>query len=238
MKKYCLLVSSVFVGLIAVLMFTVSAYAAGAGTYSHGFRIGELTKFSVKGLTSWTKSGEGQMLLGNESTPYKTPGDNPKEINPWRFSAMDKAIQAKLNQNMGEYVVLGYNQARVKYPNVDTEYEITSVEQLQPKLTKTCMAKKWEKGAKTKAGKRVGRIVKASTKGTAIKSWELLIQQGNAGNQFKHMSISSDEDLYKCAIEFLKTGQKVKITYTEKYMSLGEETNYDIIKIEPKGGMN
>lgn len=237
MKERCLHVLIMYLLAIIVVFCAVDVRAGGAGVYSTGYKVGELTKFSVKGFVM--KSGEGQMLLGNESTPYTSgKGEEAKELNPWRFSSMDKDIQEQLDTNMGEYVVLGYNQARVKFPNVDTEYEITSVETLTAKLSKTCEATSYEKGSKTKAGKRTGRFVKASTKGTMIKSWELLVQQGNAGNQFKHLSISEDEDLYNCAIEFLKAGQKVKITYTEKYMSFGEDSNYDIIKIEPVGGMN
>jgi hypothetical protein len=225
-----------FVAFISFVFLAVDAQAAGAGVYSTGYKMGELTKFSIKGFVM--KSGEGQMLLGNESTPYtKGSGEDKQKVNPWYFSSQDKRIQQELDTNMGEYVVLGYNQARVKFPNVDTEYEITSVEELGPKQTVACVATSYEKGAKTKAGKRVGRIVKASRKGTVIKSWELLVQQGNAGNQFKNLSISEDEELYNCAIKYLKSGQKAKITYTEKYMSIGEDSNYDIIKIEPKGGL-
>ena len=64
---------------------------AGLGTFSEGYRIGEITKFSVKGM--FTKSGEGQMLMGRESTPYIIRydcGDGEtckKTINPWYFSS-------------------------------------------------------------------------------------------------------------------------------------------------------
>ncbi len=108
-------------------------------------------------------------------------------------------------------------------------------------LTETCIAAEFTNGSKS-AGERVGRIVKASNKGTVSKSWEIMIQIGNSGNQFKNMSISDDEALYNCAVRYLKAGQKVKIGYDESHVNLnvfGRDTNYDLIKIEPiKIGLN
>ena len=225
---------------IGTMAISSMSYAGGLGTYSTGARMGQLTKFSVKGLMF--KSGEGQMLMGSESTPLivKDKDGNKKTINPWYFSSYDKNIQSKLDQNIGEYVVLDYKQARVKNPNVDTEYEITKVSTIGDTLSKTCMANNFTNGHKSE-GKRVGRIVKASSKGTIAKSWEILIQQGNSGNQFKHMSISDDQDLFNCAMDYLRAGQKVKITYDESFMNMnvfGRDTNYDIIKIEPVKGLD
>ena len=233
--------------LLLLLIVTPSlTFAGGMGTYSDGYRMGQLTKFSIKGLTKWTKSGEGQLLLGNESTiaerTVKDADGNTSTVrfNPWHFSSTDKGIQKQLQQRIGDYVVVKYNQARIKNPNVDTDYEIVTVNDIGSPLKETCTAKKYDTGGKSQ-GKRVGRIVKASRKGHVGKSWEILIQQGNSGSQFKAMSISDDEALYNCAVGYLKAGQKVKVSYEESFVNLdvfGRNTNYDIVKIEPVKGLN
>lgn len=216
-----------------------------AGSYSEGYRMGQLTKFSVKGMFS--KSGEGQMLMGSESTPYIiTTTDSKgvttkKTINPWYFSSSNKAMHRKIDSAIGEYVVIKYKQSHIR--NVfaaDTDYEVVSVSPINPKLSKTCKAKNYIQGSKSK-GKRVGRIVKASTKGTFTNSYEIMIQQGNSGNQFKNMSISKDKRLFDCAISYLKAGQKVKIYYNESLINteiFSRNTAYEIIKIEPISGLN
>jgi len=228
--------------LVTFLSIASTTLASGIGVHSTGARMGQLTKFSIKGMTVFTKSGEGQMLMGSESTPLvvKDKDGNDIIINPWYFSSQDKSIRAELDRNIGEYVVLDYKQARIKNPNVDTEYEITKVSLIGPPLHKVCTADKFAHGHKS-LGKRVGRIVKASSKGTIAKSWEILIQQGNSGNQFKHMSISDDENLFECAMDYLRAGQKVKITYDESIINMNifsRDTKYDIVKIEPIKSLN
>ena len=234
---------TLMIGLIALFTTTVAA-AGGLGTYSQGYRMGQLTKFSVKGLMF--KSGEGQMLMGSESTPLVITisdgngGTIRKTVNPWHFSASDKQIQAEINRNLGEYVVLEYHQSRIKSPKVDTPYEIVSVAGIAEPIKETCTAMSYTRGNRSE-GKRVGRIVKASTKGHLAKSWEIIIQQGNSGNQFKAMSISEDNKLFECAVRYLKAGQKVKVTYNEFHLNLnvfGRDTSYDVVKLEPVGGLN
>ena len=229
---------------VCIVLVATSVMAGGLGTYSQGYRMGQLTKFSVKGLVF--KSGEGQLLMGSESTPLViTNRDNDgnttrKIVNPWYFSASDKKMQKKIDQNLGEYVVLKYHQSRVKSPKVSTPYEIVSVDSISGAIKDICIAQSITKGSKSK-GKRVGRIVKASNKGHLAKSWEIMVQQGNSGNQFKNMSISKDEKLFKCAVRYLKAGQKVKITYNESHINmnlLGRNTSYDVIRIEPVAGLN
>lgn len=233
--------------LMIVCMFVMSmnASAAGLGDYSNGWRMGQLTKFSVKGFVN--KSGEGQMLMGSESTPYiisstdEKGNTTKKTINPWYFSSSNSSKWKPLNDSVGEYVSIRYQQSHIRNPiAADTDYEVMEVHPIQKPLTKTCEAKKYIKGSKS-LGKRVGRIVKASTKGTFVNSYEVMIQQGNSGNQFKNMSISEDTALYNCALEFLKAGQKVKLYYDESLINieiLSRNTSYDIVKIEPVRGLN
>ena len=212
--------------------------------YSNGYRMGQLTKFSLKGI--FTKSGEGELLVGSESTPLivtstDSEGNTTRTvINPWRFSSTNKGMQSKLARNVGEYVVVQYKQAHIRnIVAADTDYEITSVSSITSPVTSTCKAKAYESGSKS-TGVRVGRIVKASTKGTFVDSYEVTMQQGNSGNQFHSMSISKDKQLYKCAIKFLKAGQKVKVHYSQSHfnLSLSRNTTYDIVKLEPIKGLN
>ena len=221
--------------MLMVMALAATAMAGGVGNYSKGVRMGQVTKFSVKGMIM--KSGEGQMLMGSDSTPYVITDKegNRKMINPWAFSSLDRGMQNQLNGVIGEYVVLSYDEAHMKFPNVDTAYTITGIEQIQPALDKICVARDFTKGSNSD-GTRMGRFVKASTKGLMVDSYEIMFQQGNAGAQFKNMSISKDKALFDCAVAFLKAGQRVKINYNESIINLnvfGRNSNYDIVRIEP-----
>ena len=234
------------IGVFFLVMVLASgiAMAGGVGNYSNGYRMGQLTKFSVKGMMF--KSGEGQMLVGSESTPYvKTSKDSDgnvvkKTINPWYFSSTDKQMWEKLQNSVGDYVVIEYQQSHIKGLDVDTDYEVKDVYGITEPLSETCMARSYTSGSKSE-GTRVGRIVKASEKGTIANSYEIMMQMGNSGNQFKNLSISEDQQLYDCAVRYLKAGQKVKIHYDESHINMnvmGRETNYDIVKLEPVKGLN
>lgn len=229
---------------IIVALLFISTNANAIGIYSTGYRMGQLTKFSIKGI--FTKSGEGEMLVGSESTPLiitstDSEGNTTRKvINPWKFSSTNKSMQDKLASNIGDYVYVTYKQAQVHNPlGTDTDYEITSVNSIESPINKVCIANAYEKGSKS-TGTRVGRVIKASSKGTFVKSYEITMQQGNSGNQFHKMSISKDKELYKCAIDYLKAGQKVKIYYSQSLLnlSLSRSTTYDIVKIEPVKGLN
>lgn len=244
MKKLLYTLISIALSLMFFCALTNTAYAE----YSSGYRMGQLTKYSLKGM--FAKSGEGELLLGSESTvlyQYVTTTDaegrestTKKRVNPWLFSSTIKSIQNKLKQNIGNYVVLKYSQSNFNSGlNTDTAYEIKEVLDIAPSTSEVCIAKSYDKGSKSN-GATVGRIIKASAKGHLVKSIELIIQKGNSGNQFKRMSISEDDSMLICAMKYLKAGQKAKIHYSESYinMSFDKDSNYDIVKIEPLKGLN
>lgn len=219
------------------LMSQVPAAAAtagetpGMGSYSDGYRMGMLSKFSVKGW--FNKSGEGELLLGQDSSiAYRGSGDSKTMINPWRFSS-DEAKAARINSFAGQYVVVHYHQAMLKNPlERSTAYElmeISPVEAAKPKEACTADAA----GANSE-GFRVARVVKASTKGAANKSYEIMVQVGGTGNEFHDMSVSNDA-MYECALRWLKSGGKAKIWYKQSFLfnPLNRSTGYDILKIEP-----
>lgn len=212
------------------------ADSAGLGTYSEGYRMGQITKFSVKGLM--TKSGEGQMLMGREGTPYiiygkDSDGNTTKRvINPWYFSA--EISQAdKINEFSGEYAWIRYEQAQIRnFISYDTDYMVKEIDKPTKEEPVECIDRKAD-GSKSE-GFRVGRIVKASKKGHLSDSYEIIIQVGNSGNQFKHMSIISP-DMFQCAVDTLKSGKKVKIEYSQSFFHnpLGQDSSYNVKSIAP-----
>jgi hypothetical protein len=250
-----------------VLMITLSlgsvneSLADGVGTYSTGYRFGNLNKGGLKkGFLGQISSWEGYMLMGVESTPIviketvardkkgnETSSPN-KIVNPWAFSSRpdNNDIHKKLNKFLGEYVVIQYKQVHTKFPNVDTDYEVIDVLPISDtKLTEAVQIPDFDKvygdendtakvTQKSKS-KMAGRFIKTSEKGTFIDSQEITFQQGTAGSLFTDMSIR-DKSVYEAAITALKSGQKVKVYYIQNYMNLdltGRETSYEIVKIEP-----
>ncbi len=235
MKKIITLLIIAFILIIwAILRFVMPP--EGIGTYSQGLRVGQLTKFSVKGIIN--NSGEGQLLMGYEGTPYvikDSEGEVKKVVNPWYFSAGEKFYK-KMKEYYGKYVVIEYRQSRIRNPLFrDTDYNVTAVYPVSNKY----LPKKdsiWVEGSGSKSeGFRTGRFVKLSFKGMIGKSFESILQQGNSGNQFKHMSIANKK-IYDYAVRVAKTMRKVRIDYKESvlYNPLIHETGHEIIGIKIK----
>ena len=83
-------------------------------------------------------------------------------------------------------------------------------------------------------GERVGYLTKVSDRGNLIKTYEVILQLGNAGNQFLAMSIL-DNDIYKCAQAFLQSGMRVRVNYKQSLIRnpTTRDTTYDIVGIWP-----
>ena len=161
-----------FTKLLLVSLFVLPTVSM-SNTFSEGYRVGQLTKFSVKGM--FIKSGEGQMLMGRESTPYVTTSTDldgnvtNKTINPWYFSANKKHI-GKLQNLSGQYVVIKYHQQHVRNPlATNTDYLVQEVYPVirEPLSKQSIKAKNKAQGTYSK-GTRVGRIVKLSKKGAFV----------------------------------------------------------------------
>lgn len=207
---------------------------AGLGTFSEGYRMGQLSKFSVKGL--FKKSGEGTMMLGADSTPFsiRVSDDEVKTLNPWHFSS-DVVDSAKFTPFIGEYVWIRYNQASVGSVLYDTTYMGQEIAPVTRKPASACSIPPVKGGVQYSGGSRVGRIVKTSYKGTfsGVKTWEVILQEGNSGNKFVEMSIT-DEGLYNCSVEWLKSGMQVKVDYVQIAFALSwNKTDYRIHAIKP-----
>ena len=209
--------------------------------------MGQLDKFSIKGLPGF-KSGEGQSLLGNASTPlietFSCGTDENKKlckktINPWSFSAdnRDAPLIEKINSKMGNYVVIQYAENIVDFKiTYDTKYRVKDVIPVDQSITPArCLAPaSVSKGLKSD-GYRTGRVVKISSKGlvSATKSFEVIFQVGNSGSQFIEMSAESEE-MANCLLEWVVSGRKAKLTYTQSYLRnpLARDTSYEILSVE------
>lgn len=234
-KGFSLIELIIGIALMAVLCIWGASKAQGAG-YSNGYRMGQLTKFSMKG--HFVKSGEGQLSMGREGSFYERCNGSGKErtckrINPWAFSA-DSKKAPHINALSGKYVVIKYSQVQLNNPlKYSTSYR---VEEITPVDKSIDLAKGFiatlPTGSKSK-GFRVGRIVKASIKGNFTKTYEIVMQVGNSGNQYKHMSTKYIE-IYNLAIKALRSAKKIKVLYTERGLlqfSM-DDTKYQVYGIE------
>jgi hypothetical protein len=227
------------------------AKAFDIGTYSDGYRMGVITKWSMRGSLV-LKTGEGEMQLGNEASPPAVFTDKdgkpildsdgkPKQRNPWLFSS-DADTYHKFCQNaacsnlLGIPVVIHYRQVLVQMNNWggDTDYRVVDIVPTDPSLKPAgCGTQDVGSVVSRSDGGRFGQIVKASRKGNLAKSWEATLL---VGNQFKDVSITS-EDIYACALTFMRAGAKMVAVYDESYLRnpLARDTNYDLQGIVPAG---
>lgn len=218
----------------AISLLPTSA-EANPNIFSSGWRMGSLDKFSVTGL--FNKTGEGQLLLGSESSPVRRTvgtGKDAKEIidNPWYFSS-DKEMAEQFRALMGEYVAIRYNEYHVTGPlSGETNYRVQEIRKVDPSVApQQAVVREGGSGLRSD-GDRVGRIVKATRKGNVLKSYEVTMQVGNGGSQFVDMSVS-DEAMFTAVEAFLRSGRRVKVTYTTSLMRnpLTASTNSDILGI-------
>lgn len=236
------LIRSSVIGIMAAAFLTVcfSVNPVNAvGEKSTGYRMGMLTRYQNSGYI--IKSGEGELNMGNEGTPlietYKNSnGDTEKNyINPWRFS------QKEFNENyleyIGSYVWIEYTRdvARI-IPVVDTPYRAVNIEHVKKT---TDMPQKYisEKLNYSKSnGVQIGRIVQISETGLMVKSYEVTVQCGNSGNQYKFMSVVEDDALYEYLVRALKEGRLMKIYYDtkgiERVVDFAHNTKYMIYGAE------
>ena len=200
-------------------------------TYSEGVRVGQLTKFSLRGHV--IMSGEGQILLGKDSSPFSIPKDEGEDfINPWYFSVASNKVDIFSDQ-------VGFNRLfifREIIPSLvvrDTNYVVSGVNKLEKLPMQSEVTAEGTITYTTSEGVRIGRFVGLVKSGYAFKSNEALLQIGDIGSQFKRMSII-DEKVYSYALKCLTTQSRVKLYYRESpLLRLAlVDTNYEIYKIQ------
>ena len=219
----------------AAVVATPLVYLVAVGnTYSEGLWMGELNKYSEDGPFTPFLSGEGELQLGNESAMIVKDASG-RQISPQPFSSTLDVLE-KNRHFLGQHVVLEYDQQIINWRLLfDTDYRLISASATNPSATPpTCEVQR--SGWKS-AGEGVGRFVKASTKGYLFKTWEVKMQIGNSGGQFRDMSII-DPEIWECAQQWLRSGKRVKATYSQDYFRnpLNRDTNVAVVKIEPAAG--
>lgn len=177
-----------------VLILGGAGLAAGAvggavfagSTYSSGWRMGMLSKFSLKGHLS--KTGEGELMLGVESGIVSKLNGAAVD-NPWTFSTTREVFE-RYRTLGGRLVAARFRelQANINPLSGDTGYRVDEIVAVDATTAPGGCALP-NSGSGRSDGFRVGRIVKVTEKGTAFKTWELEMQVGMAGNNFHAMSI-------------------------------------------------
>lgn len=230
--------------ILGLFLLTVLGMAGGAvfvfGDYSDGYRMGMLSTFEMDGYVPFFKSGEGQLLLGRDSSPlaveYKTSDGAtvPKEFNPWHFSVSQGKASPFLPLT-GSQVWIHYREHRFNLSLLrNTRHEAVEAARVSGgKPTPASMEGNKPVLLGRSEGVRTGRIVKASLKGNVIGTWEIVLQVGDAGNHFKPLSID-DRALYEFAVACLKTGSPVRVQYVDKGILKFDfnDTPYEVWKIE------
>ena len=115
--------------LIVIIAAMAFAASAQAECYSEGVRIGDLQKFSQKGM--FTKSWEGEIVL--EGFKIRGNENGTKGGNVWAFSVTDPAVASQINAAVmdGGRVALKYCQVNpldiTRGLSISTSYIVTQV---------------------------------------------------------------------------------------------------------------
>lgn len=208
----------------------------GFGTFSVGYMAGQLTKLSVPPHFV-LGSMEGELNMGRNGSPYIRESDG-KTINPRDFSGVTEDAD-KFSDFSAKNVVIEYHESKVNLsPRHETNYmalniyEQTGVSIFPDSSYFDIYDNPEDEPSVTESGVRNGRITKISEKGNWAKTWEVTVQMGNEGNQFKHLSVN-DRRMYEVLVRALKSGIQYKIHTTELLLGVTlNDTNYEIWKIE------
>ena len=112
----------VLLPVVLVALFALYVFLALHFSYSSGDRAGYVQKFSKKGWVC--KTWEGELAMVN------LPGALPEVF---RFSVRDDRVASEVNKQLGDRVVLSYEQ-HMGIPGCfgETEYFVTGVRRVQP----------------------------------------------------------------------------------------------------------
>jgi hypothetical protein len=126
-KAFTLVTALIWIGIIATVLSVVIPLLTNGLSISDGARVGNITKFSRKGLIN--KSYEGEMNLGG----LKAGQNNNIQANIWQFTVTDPAVIDQINKavDADKRVKLNYHQTVGHNPLTrDTSYTVTKVEVL------------------------------------------------------------------------------------------------------------
>jgi len=230
--------------LAIMMLLSSSSVLAFEEIYSEGYRSGVLNGLNLN-ISDRGKTGVGHVMLGKNSTES---GDLHMNFglhkNPWVFKISDKNVYSRMQKYRDKPVVVAFRQkALIKPFESPADFSAHDVMSVDPKLkpNRLCKNTTSDKKIKGKRGVAEGRIVEASYQGNlkSTKTWELIIQLGDRSNAFVQMSTTSKE-VYDCATEWLKSGEKVRIGYSEALSNgKGRLTRYNVVELKPvpEGGV-
>lgn len=114
--------SLAIIALLATVLAALYFFLAQRWSYASGERAGYVQKFSKKGWVC--KTWEGQIAMAN------VPGVMPELFS---FTVRDEAVAAQIRADLGNRVVLSYDQ-HLGLPSCfgDTAYWVKSVQRVQP----------------------------------------------------------------------------------------------------------
>jgi hypothetical protein len=209
-------------------------------TYSSGWRLGELNKFSLRGLM--VSTAEGDLMLGKDSSRrVETINGVQTVLNPWSFSASTdifESYRARASALRGQMVAVRYRQVFLRPIafTYETDYIVDDIRPAEPTLATAYSVPGFHPNESSgrSDGDRVGRIVKVTEKGILFKTWEATIQVGNAGNEFIDVSIL-DEGMFAAATRALQSGRRYNFFYGVSLVRnpLARDTRYELRMIEP-----
>lgn len=205
-------------------------------TYSEGWRMGQLTAYGPSGLPG-LRTGEAELAhgVGSSGGEAASKGGEISFRNPGHLSSTTE-LARRYRDLVGRNVAIRYRQVKVQLTTLggDTDYRIQEIVPVDPSLApqKPCVeahASEGSRGSQT----AVGRLVKASDKGNFSKSYEAVLQKGDAGNNFITLSIRSTP-MMECATEFTRSGVRVRATYAEGTVRnpLESDTTRTILSLE------
>lgn len=117
---------------IAFLIILSSSFVGCGEGYSHGDRVGTITKFSNKGL--FCKTWEGEMNLGGFRTKTNADGKTSVAANIWQFTVTKPELVSQVQEAMdsGKTVRIHYDQWLMTGPcQSESDYFVESVKVLQ-----------------------------------------------------------------------------------------------------------
>jgi hypothetical protein len=239
-SRRTLIKGGLITGGVAVLGVGGCVYGSGL-SYSEGWRMGNLTKFSSRGTwkRAFTGTGEGTLMMGNESSTATWAGADGQTVhNPWHFSGTNEQVE-RFRALQGRMVAIRYRQIMKRWSAFqgDTDYFVEDIHPVATDFAGGVCAVPNAGGIRSE-GDRSGRFVKVTAKGTVTKTYECTFQEGTSGNRFVEMSIL-DRGIYECAINYLRAGRMCVVSYRTTLVRnpLARDTNYDIFAIRPVEGL-
>ncbi len=220
---------------------------------SRGFQLGRI--LNVRRLRPILSSFEGDMMVGLGTDPKpmfdrlcleerraRAERDCQLFENPWPFSFLDRSLATEhaALRNRAAVVFFSNYFWRPAHMLMSTNNQLENIFPVQPNLQ---LAPRFEipawRAIQPEAGYITGRIVRASTESWLIKSFEVIIQEGENANNFRAMSVS-DQDLLNYIAQAMLTGRKQKIGFIRlhqpharlKSAIFNYATQYRIVSVE------